>query len=101
MSPRQRLRQLYQRRLAVTRELHELNAMIQKLEKTDVWDGAKRVHHKTGGCRGTKNRLYRKETTDWTLVDCIVCHKMRDRPPARRTVPETGESWDAKVRGAL
>lgn len=89
-----KLEQLYQRRLVLTRELYEINGAIQALEKSNSWTAAARVHH-VDGCTAYRGR---KRTKNWKLVDCINCHKKRDRgkPPNRR--PKSGEDWERTVR---
>ena len=90
------LRQLYRQRLELTKQLADLNRLIQETEKSDVWTASKRVHHRTDGCGQSKEN--RKYTSDWSLVDCIVCHKRRKLPrPERSKFPIVGEDWKRTV----
>jgi hypothetical protein len=92
-----RLRKLYQRRKALTRELVELTAMIRTLEKGSVWTAVWRVHHKDGGCSGARNR---KRTSDWSLVDCLVCHRRRrtiEKKKGQQTFPRPDRDWKGSL----
>lgn len=90
------LRNLYQRRLKLTRELAALNAAIQILEKTSAYRAPLKVHHANGCGVGRRAPIVRafgdtdngrlddnkKRTRDWSLVDCIPCHKTRKSLPS-------------------
>jgi len=72
------LRKLYQRRLVLRTELAQINAQVMLLEGSNGWDAPLCVHHEREGCRmGRKS----KQTSDWSLVDCLQCWKRRRTPP--------------------
>jgi hypothetical protein len=84
-----RLRKLYQARLALYRKIATLNDEIATLERTSPAIAGKRIHHNSEGCNWFKPA---KETADWSLVDCLGCHKMKMRreqirPPRRKPKP--------------